>query len=129
VQGSASLLLGCRNKPRAHTAPKQARPADTLAARRRRRYATAGARGAVELLAARGLALLNGLAESDAAPFLDRVAGAPAGRGLAGEVAARALAYAALALRRPPLREVRPRSPGEGQLAVNALQVGVDPRV
>jgi len=82
----------------------------------------------VELLAARGLALLNGLAESDAAPLLDRVAGAPAGRGLAGEVAARALAYAALALQRPPLRDFRPRSPGEGQLAVNALQVGA-PRV
>ena len=48
----------------------------------------------MELLAARGLALLNGLCEYDAAPFLDHAAASPPGRALAELVVERALALA-----------------------------------
>ncbi|KAK9843504.1 hypothetical protein WJX81_006292 [Elliptochloris bilobata] len=85
-------------------------------------YSTSAAQGAAELLVARGLALLNELCGYDEVPFLDRFAAGTRAHQLALSVVDRALAYAALAMRRPPMRECRVRSPGEGQLAVNALQ-------
>uniref|UniRef100_A0A1D2A955 Uncharacterized protein n=2 Tax=Auxenochlorella protothecoides TaxID=3075 RepID=A0A1D2A955_AUXPR len=87
-------------------------------------HATAAAGGGLELLAARGLALLLTLAEPESPAFTAAAAAGP-GAGTARAVGAQTLLAAAalleqVLLRPPSVR--RPAAPGEAQLAVNALR-------
>ncbi|EIE21981.1 hypothetical protein COCSUDRAFT_66773 [Coccomyxa subellipsoidea C-169] len=86
-------------------------------------HSTADGEGTIELLVARSLALMTSLTEYEKASFLDQTIAHDDTRELAIEVAAQASQLAGLVMQRPLSRRWPVRSPGEGQLAVNVLQV------
>ncbi|CAL8471502.1 g11044 [Coccomyxa elongata] len=86
-------------------------------------YSTAAGEGTVELLVARSLALMTSLTEYEETSFLDQTVAQEGTRELAIDVAARASQLAGVVMQRPMSTQWPVRSPGEGQLAVAALQV------
>ncbi|KAK9854177.1 hypothetical protein WJX84_011317 [Apatococcus fuscideae] len=82
---------------------------------------TAKAKGCVELLTARCIALMHTLAEYEEQAFLDQVWLQDSARALGQATARRILTQAGLVLRRPAVGEVAVGMVGEGQLGVNTL--------
>jgi hypothetical protein len=84
-------------------------------------YPTAVASGAAELLAARGFSVLLMMSEPPEPAWLDQVHSHAASHRVAAAVLTRAAEYIAQALLRPSTDRY-PDTPGEPQMAINALR-------
>lgn len=84
-------------------------------------YSTDKGRGAAELLAARGFALLLLLGEYESPMFLDEVFSGSRTREMAEELVGRSAAYVGQVVLRPSV-EAHPPPAGEGQMAINVLR-------
>ena len=84
-------------------------------------YSTDKGRGAAELLAARGFALLLLLGEFDAPTYLDEVFGSGHTKQLAEQLVGRSAAYVGQVLLRPPVAQF-PAASAESQMSINVLR-------
>ena len=103
---------------RVNSIPGAARP---VLAATKPPYPTHKGRGAAELIAARGFALLLLLGECEAPSYLDDVFSGQETKALAEHLVGRAAAYVGQVLLRPPIADFPP-SAGEGQMAINVLR-------
>jgi len=84
-------------------------------------YPTDKGRGAAELLAARGFAILLLLGEYDGPTYLDEVFSNQGTKSLAEQLVGRSAAYVGQVLLRPPSAQFPPAT-SEGQMAINVLR-------
>lgn len=103
---------------RVSTTPGAARP---ILAATQPPYPTDKGRGAAELLAARGFALLLLLGEYEKPTYLDDVFSGQETKALAEQLVGRSAAYVGQVLLRPPTAQFPPAA-GEGQMAINVLR-------
>eukprot|EP00884_Botryococcus_braunii_P008267 jgi/Botrbrau1/17441/Bobra.0054s0030.2 len=87
------------------------------------RFSTVKARGGLELLAARAMAMMVSLSMFSKTPFMDHIATDAVCQPLAREIIDRAFHMTGTVLSRPLCALVPVASSGEGQMAINALQL------